>query len=739
MPAAPASAPVAATFVGSDRCKLCHADQSTAWATSQHALAMQHASASTVRGDFNDARFTFDGVTSHFTRRAGKFYVRTDGPDGKPAEFEVKYTFGVEPLQQYLVELPGGRLQALALSWDTRPKAAGGQRWFRQYPAEKIDFRDELHWTRRAQNWNFMCADCHSTNVQKRYDAASGEFATTWSEITAGCESCHGPGSAHLAWAAGGDRSATNKGLVVAFDERRGMAWPIDAASGIARRSAPRSSEREIEVCAQCHSRRAQIAEGYRAGQPFLDHYLPALLTPGLYHADGQQRDEVFVWGSFLQSRMYRAGVTCSDCHDPHTLKLRAAGNAVCGQCHAPGRYDARSHHFHDPASAAGRCVSCHMPATTYMVVDPRRDHSLRVPRPDRSVALGVPNACNDCHRENDARWAAAAVRRWYGRDAGGFQTFAETFDQAERRQPGAAASLVAIADDVSQAPIVRASALERLGELGDPVRAEVVVRGARDASPLVRLAAVRLAAALPASERATAISPLLGDPRRTIRTESARVLAPLPESALTPEARGAWQRAAAEYLATLEYTADRPESRVALATFHSDRGESERAHAAFAEARKLDPAYVPAYLNEADLLRTEQRESEAQALLEAGLARAPRNASLHHALGLSFVRQQQSAAALSELQRAAELAPDAHRYVYVYAVALNSYGRRNDAIRVLERAAARWPADRDILTALITMQRDAGRTDAARRSAQVLANAYPDDQQVRALLQQLR
>ena len=163
--------PVAASFVGSSECKACHAQQTAAWASSQHARAMQHATAETVRGDFNDAKFSFDGVTSSFFRRDGKYFVRTDGPDGKLADFEVKYTFGLEPLQQYLVELPGGRLQALAVTWDTRPKSAGGQRWFRQYPDEKLDFRDELHWTRRSQNWNFMCADCHSSQVTKGYDA----------------------------------------------------------------------------------------------------------------------------------------------------------------------------------------------------------------------------------------------------------------------------------------------------------------------------------------------------------------------------------------------------------------------------------------------------------------------------------------------------------------------------------------------------------------------------------------
>ena len=358
-----------ATFVGSAACATCHAAQHAGWSKSQHAQAMQSASSATVLGDFNDARHTKDGVTSSFFRRDGKYFARTDGPDGKLADFEVKYTFGLAPLQQYLVELPGGRLQALAVSWDARPVEAGGQNWFRQYPDEKIDFRDELHWTGSLQNWNFMCADCHSTNVRKGYDVAKDAFSTQWSEISVGCEACHGPASAHVEWAKTNSSTDPAKGLTVALDERRAARWTIDAASGNARREPARRSDREGETCAPCHARRAQIAEGWRPGARLMDHYLPSLLSPGLYHADGQQRDEVFVWASFLQSRMHRAGVTCSDCHDPHTQKLRASGNAVCAQCHLASKYDSRSHHHHPESSLGAQCANCHMPATTYMVV----------------------------------------------------------------------------------------------------------------------------------------------------------------------------------------------------------------------------------------------------------------------------------------------------------------------------------------------------------------------------------
>ena len=299
---------------------------------------MQVADESTVLGNFDGARFRNFGVTSEFFRRDGKFMVRTDGPDGKLADFEVRHTFGVYPLQQYLIELPGGHVQALSIAWDTRTKDQGGQRWFHLYPNERIDLRDELHWTQRQQNWNFMCSDCHSTNVQKNYDAAEHTFATTFSEISVGCEACHGPGSVHVGLARAAATSGQpmpNSGLTVNLGERRGAAWVIDPATGNAARSTPRTTERELDVCAQCHARRGQFSNDYRAGEPLQDHYLPALLSEGLYHPDGQQRDEVFNWGSFVSSRMYAKGVTCGDCHDPHGGQLHAPGNGVCAQCHS--------------------------------------------------------------------------------------------------------------------------------------------------------------------------------------------------------------------------------------------------------------------------------------------------------------------------------------------------------------------------------------------------------------------
>ena len=348
--------------------------------------------------------------------------------------FEVKYTFGIDPLQQYLIEFPDGRIQALSIAWDSRPKDQGGQKWFHLYPNEQIKHDDVLHWTRLNQNWNFMCAECHSTGVKKNYDAANDRFRTTWAEISVGCEACHGKGSRHVNWAHN-QRSwfekddDPRKGLTVLLNERDGITWQLDPKTGNPQRSvAPAVTRREVETCGLCHARRGEFSEEWVPGQPLSDTHAVSLLARGLYHADGQMRDEVYNYGPFKQSKMFAAGVTCSDCHEPHAAKLRAPGNGVCLQCHASDKYEVASHNRHEGVSPAVTCASCHMPVSTYMVVDKRHDHSLRIPRPDLSVKLGTPNACNDCHADKSAQWAADAIERWHGPVRKAFQNYAEAF-----------------------------------------------------------------------------------------------------------------------------------------------------------------------------------------------------------------------------------------------------------------------------------------------------------------------
>jgi len=665
----PATSPA---YVGSAACGECHADQYRRWQASQHAVAMQVADEQTVLGDFSGVKFRNHGVTSEFFRRDGKFMVRTDGPDGELGDFEVRHTFGVHPLQQYLIELPGGHVQALSIAWDTRAKEQGGQRWFHLYPNERIGHTDELHWTQRQQNWNFMCSDCHSTEVRKNFDAATNTFATTWAEINVGCEACHGPGSQHVdvaRRAASGSAEPASGGLTVTFDERRGAAWVIDPATGNAARTAPRATSKELDVCAQCHARRGQFSNDYRPGEPFTDHYLPALLTEGLYHPDGQQRDEVFNWGSFLSSRMHEQGVTCGDCHDPHGGKLHAPGNAVCAQCHAAAKYDAPAHHFHEPDTAGAACASCHMKTDTYMVVDPRHDHSFRIPRPDRTVALGTPNACNQCHADRTADWAAAEIRKRYPAPKPGFQGFAEAFAVADRGDPAATMALTQVAANLEESAIARASAIDRLARLPGESALLAAEAGLKDSNPLVRRAAIAVFEQLAPLQR-KGVMPLLDDPSRIVRMQAARTLAPLADDAFDAESLAAFRRAADEYVAAEKFNSDRPEHRTNLGGFHAERGEAMAAEAEYRAALQLDRGFVPAWANLADLMRMLGREAEVESTLREGLSVAPDAAALHHALGLSLVRQQRRSEALRELRRATELDPANQRFRYVYDVA---------------------------------------------------------------------
>ena len=700
---------------------------------------MQEAEGTSVLGDFDDASFTYNGTTSRFFQRDAGFWVRTDGPDGRLDDYRVRYTFGVSPLQQYLIEFPDGRLQALSIAWDSRPREQGGSRWFHLYPDERVDFRDELHWTKRLQNWNYMCADCHSTNLRKGYDGANDRFRTTWSEMSVGCEACHGPGSPHVQWAGTPDwlRGVRWKdnGLSAPLAERKAVTWATDPATKKPVRSTPKTTSRELDVCAPCHSRRTQLAEGSSAGSTLADFYAVSTLAAGLYHADGQQLDEVYTYGSFVQSRMHAAGVTCSDCHDPHTAGLRLGGNALCTRCHSAPAYDSRSHHFHPAAAgdAATACVSCHMPQRTYMGIDARRDHSLRVPRPDRTTALGVPNACSSCHSKETAQWAAVTIQRWYGRNAAGFQRFAEAFSNHDRQAAGPTEAVEAIVTDASHPPIVRASALERLAASPSAGTLAAAATGFADADPAVRRSALSIFDGVPPRDRLVAL-PLVADATRSVRVEAARVLSPAAALIVGLDERRLFDRAANEFIEFQRLHADRPESRTNLGTFFLELGRTGEATAEYLAAIRLDSQYVPAYVNLADAQSRSGQESAAEATIRQGLTQSAANADLRHALGLSLARANRYEEALGELARAAELRPDVARFSYAQAVALHSTGRTSEAIAVLEAARSRHPRDRDLLFALSTFHRDLGQMPGARAAAGELRRLFPGDEEAAAL-----
>jgi predicted CXXCH cytochrome family protein len=736
-------------FVGSHTCAGCHQTEAKLWDTSQHKAAMQHATDETVLGDFNDAHFDYFDARSRFFRKDKKFLVETDGPDGKLATFDVKFTFGIDPLQQYLVEFPDGRIQALSIAWDTRPKEKGGQRWFHLYPKEEIKHDDVLHWTKLNQNWNFMCAECHSTGVRKNYDTATNHFATTWAEISVGCEACHGQGSSHVDWARNqtswwpsGNRKDPNKGLLVRFDERGNVAWATDPQTGVPHRSAaPLALRKEVETCGLCHARRAGFHEDWVPGQSLSQTHVVEAISRNTYHADGQTRDveEAYNYGPFKQSKMFAAGVTCSDCHEPHSAKLRIAGEGICLQCHASDKYAGVSHRHHANVEPAPSCISCHMAERNYMVVDRRHDHSFRIPRPDLSAKLGTPNACNDCHADKDPQWAAKAIGDWFGPDRKGLQTYAAAFHASRTDQADAAALLAVLAGDAQAPAIARASALAELAPRVTPANIASARSALSDPDPMVRIGALDMLNFVPAGQVWPWVSPLLADPVRGVRIRAASLLASVPTASQPPPDRERFEQAAAEFIDAQRANADRPEARTTLGRFLSLRGQSAAAEAEYKAALQLDPSFLAASINLADLYRQLGRDGDGEAALRSAIAVSPREAAAHHALGLTLTRLKKPEAALAELRQAAELDPASARYVYVYAVALNSGGQGDKAIALLKDALASHPADRDILSALIAFARAGGDLNSALVYAEKLAAITPEDRNLAALLQRLR
>ncbi len=736
------------TYVGEPACTPCHESQTKEWRQSHHARAMEVATDATVLGDFNGTSFMYAGITSTFSKRDGKFFVRTDGPDGQLHDYEIAYTFGFVPLQQYLIAFPGGRYQCLPIAWDTRPKEQGGQRWFHLYPAERITSTDSLHWTGPNQNWNYMCADCHSTNLVRNFDLATNTYRTTWSEINVSCETCHGPGSRHVAWA--DDRK--RRGLTGRDDSPMGLdvqglraadysGFGVGDASSLASRPVNRQRQQaEVQACAPCHARRGPITDVPDVGGTFLDSYRPAFLEDGLYYPDGQILEEVYQYASFTQSKMYAAGVTCSDCHNAHSLKQRGTGNNVCGHCHLPLTYDVPAHHHHKQGTEAARCASCHMRTTTYMVVDPRYDHSFRVPRVDYTLKYGIPNACTaPCHTDKSVKWSNDAVVKWYGPERKRGNDYVVALDAARRGLPDAGKALRAAILAPAFPPMARATALVSLAEYYTPASIDALQAGVTDPDAIVRAAAARTLTSLDPPDRVRLGRPLLTDPVRLVRAWAASALAGTPPGLLTQAEAAALEGATEEYLALEKAVAERPEAHLNLSSFYLRKGMTREAEAALHTALRLDPRSVPARVNLADLYRSEGREADAEKALAEAVRLDPRAAEAAHALGLLYVRQGRRDEAITLLERAHTLLPRVPRYGYVYAVALHDAGSVDKAISVLTAVHAAWPADADTLAALAMFERNRGSMRAATGWAEKLVALRPDDPGAKELLAQLK
>ena len=699
----------AASFVGREQCTDCHEEATEQWLGSDHDNAMDVANEQTVLGDFNDAEYEHDGVTSRFYKIGDEYFVFTEGPGGDMAEFEVRYTFGVEPLQQYLIPFSGGRLQALSVAWDTEER-----RWFDLYPDRTFSSDDWLHWTRNGQNWNGMCAECHSTNLRKNYDPENETFNTTWSEIDVSCESCHGPASRHMAWA-----------------EIDPMGRPDVENYGLVVDTSVMDNRQQVEMCAPCHSRRSEVGDYDHGQEDLLENLLPSLLREGVYHADGQILEEDYVWGSFVQSKMYQNGVRCTDCHDAHSLALHKEGNELCLQCHQADTYDAYEHHFHQKIyegqpSDGALCIKCHMPEQSFMVIDDRADHSLRVPRPDLSLEIGVPNACSQsgCHDDQAIQWSVDAFTEWYGKARK--PHFGSVLAAAQAGEPNAQEGLISLVESPLYPAIVRATALDVLQAYPDARTSQVMQRALGDDEALVRHTAVEGIAAETPEALVELLTPLLFDPVRAVRIRTASRLAGVGREYFKAYQREALDDELAEYIGAMKASLDFAASGMNLGNLYSTQGDVETAELYYRTALEVDDLFYPAKMNLAVLVSGQGDNEEAEQLLREVLADYPEQHDAAYSLALLLIGLNQVDEGLLYLARAAEGMPQRSRVQYNYGLLLAQLSRDDEAEVALRSALELEPQSFDYLYALIDFHYKRGQFDEALVLADMMIQAHP-------------
>jgi tetratricopeptide (TPR) repeat protein len=720
-------------FVGSKKCLDCHKKQYDAWLDSHHDHAMDVANEKSVLGDFNNAVFKIHGITSRFYRKGNRFFVNTQGPEGKMDDFEVTHTFGWYPLQQYLVPFPGGRWQCLPMVWDVIKET-----WFHLTPDAPPDPKDWLYWTNAGQNWNGMCAECHSTNLRKNYDPNNDRYQTTWSDIDVGCEACHGPGSRHVEWA-----------------ELPDMARPRVENYELVVKTAGLDSRSLVELCAPCHSRRAALGDYTHAEPDLLDSLLPSLLTESLYFTDGQILEEVYVYGSFTQSKMYHRDVRCSDCHDVHSVKTIKEGNDLCLQCHRAGEYDTKRHHFHKQKGEKGEpiksadgkvlfdvgtgadCVQCHMPGRKYMVIDYRPDHSIRIPRPDASMRLESPNACKRCHLDKTNKWSDEWITKWYG--PGRRPHYGIIIEDGRNRLPRARKALIRLAADPLYPVIVRATALSLLVAYPEDDTTETFKLAMMDDEALIRRTAIHSLNLTDEKQLVDVIGPLLYDPVKAVRMEAAQRLAGKPSGLLAPEQRKIFESALLEFEKSMEYSADFAFGRYNLANLYTALNRPEEAIQHYEGAIHIDDLFYPAKVNLAMLFNQQGNNDRAEVLLREVVEAHPELHEAAYSLGLLLAETKHYAEAAVFLEKATQGMPERSRVHYNLGLLLQHLKRDSEAEAALTRALELEPDNMDYLYALADFYMKRGQWKKAEDIAKQMVANHPDHPMGQKLLKSLR
>jgi len=646
-------------FIGDQSCKSCHTNAYNDWRQSHHFMAMQPPNDSTVKGDFSNASFTADGVTSRFFKKDGKFFINTQGEDGSNHDYEVKYTFGFTPLQQYLIEFPGGRMQVPRVCWDTKQK-----KWFHQYAGQKIPSHDWLHWTGNAQNWNTMCASCHSTNLQKNYSIENDTYKTKFSVLNVSCESCHGAGKLHVDFVSSKNYKPGEKKQESFIQQSKGT-----------------SQLAQINTCAPCHARKSDISSSLIQSKEILDNYIPELPTTENFYADGQVNNEDYIYTSFLQSKMFHRDVKCSNCHNPHSTKILFAGNQLCLQCHAK-TYDAPSHTFHPAGILASECKSCHMPGKIFMGNDLRHDHSFRVPRPDLSVKYETPNACTGCHTNKSAQWAADAITKWYGPMRK--YHFADDLIPGSKLDEKSEGHLVKLLGDTTVPKIIKATAIHYLGSILTPGSLQTLLKNLTDDDAQIRYNVLRSLTNFPAQEWVSFAASLLADKTRAVRIAAVDLYLTVPLRDIPVQYATAFTNARAELVSYLNYQADFSAGNVMLADYYLRLKDYYNAEKYYLRGLKKDSLMNYARLNLSTVYNAQGKNENALQELETAAKIDPKNDRIYYNMALLFNEMNNKAGAEKSFEKAVQLKTRNPRVYYNYGLLLNENKKFKAAESVL-------------------------------------------------------
>ncbi|WP_051892246.1 tetratricopeptide repeat protein [Arenibacter algicola] len=697
-------------FVGNKNCKECHVKEFETWKGSDHDNSMQVANRKTILAKFEGERFKSQGITSRFFQKEKEFYVNTEGPDGEYHDYKIVYVFGIRPLQQYIVQFPKGRYQCLRTAWDTQKN-----KWFDLYPNFKIVHSEWLHWSRGGMNWNNMCSDCHSTNVRKNYNPNDRSYSTKFSEINVSCETCHGPGKRHI-------------------NEVKSLGSTYDSLSGYMQMTAKTNAHKLVDECARCHMRREQISEGFNFEGTMMDHYFPQLIESPIYYPDGQISDEDYVYGSFIQSKMYQNNVSCKDCHDSHSLKLKFEGNKLCLQCHQP-KYDHVDHHRHKSGGEGAKCINCHMPGKFYMGNDFRRDHSFRIPRPDLSIKYSTPNACTQCHTDKTEQWAWQAFKKNYG--VPDYVHFSEKLVPGIIGDPDAANGLLELAHDQDLPEMARASAVKVLVNYQVQDDLNTFIALLSDQSPLVRGAALDVLGQINSMNYTEYLLPRLKDGKRANRVKAFYALASVGEFQIPNEYKTEYGKVEKEFMAYLRINGDFSGGQGRKAAYYERKGDLDLAMEAYVEALKIDKDNNMIRSNLANLYYRLGDTQNAEKAFREIIEQEPEFGGSYYSLALLLSELGRMNDAVIEMEHAHRLMPSNIRAIYNLGLLYQKVGKPKEAENILSSGLWVDAENEDILYALAFLYLQEKQKENALQTAKRIIALYPNKSEYQNLLRQ--